>query len=1104
MNGFICSQKKNMKRAIKRKKHILFIIIVCCIIGYVSSQEILTWDLFTWTIVGELTGLDNMSNTGEQTGEIPVILPPVESILPNLFITEVFFDGTDERVELTNKSNTDFIWNLILEGAKSTPINLSDVSISANTSRIFGDNILQIVDTMYIQKTGLAMSMTDTAPLNLSLWFSGSLLDTFQVDSMTVSSLPNKYGFEKIIIDWIYYITGTSPQRVSNISGDWIANPWIVYTMNIQNVTGEMPITEEFPIDCSWLTQQGLIRITEVFFGDSKYNPYIEISLSGDLISRNIQLSGSALIQNREIYLDPEKTEIDKNNIILLSDNENWYLRGINNGYQQGLKLGSTWGSVFLSILSGQTRQVLDIVYIISWNTGTSLYFQGHSQQCARVLDKTGIFSPGFDHKFLEYFPLQNSQVIQYIMTGNGQTSPCPSLASGNIPPLTSNNDIISLSPDNIANNTNSIKIVNIEPKTPESISLYSWFPEKINFENHNYFLKKKSSSGEIYTNTKRYLYETISSGETKTFYKSFWFLDGGWCVWIFSWELLLDELCYGQEQEDPKIPDPGVQKQIMSSWYYTVTSVLDGDTFRIKYQGKTQSIRLIWADAPESNKTRYRVIQCFGKEAKNYLTGLLKGKQIRLEFDSTQWEKDIYNRLLAYVYLDDELVNEKIIADGFAREYTYKTAYKYQESFQNAQKEAQSELRGLRGPNACGEALSSWVFLSGTENSGTEYSKYSIDIQNLIYDPPGADAGNESLLLRVNAGEDWAENIAIDLSDGFYLLINDKKKFLKSFWILAWKEEYTLTGTFWFPNEKETSVSLYWNEYLFDTREYVPNKDTKIKSWTSQIISGIEMRITSLLPNPLGKDQNKEEIKLSFTSIDAGISNIDLSQGRYLMIWEKKKKLSGMLQENIETAFTWSFWFPNTSSCIRIGRGNEILDTMCYSKPLEGDSITKNNWILSSLSSIDLWILNHITLEKQADKLCLSYWGQIIKCKNIPAGKLTTQKSYELKLLKNYTDAIESYIKKDWGTLYYNTPMRSYVDIYRQAKKVIENWEYVVELHHQCIPVYDIQSRYEMTTPASFVDIIMLNLTNAFIGNELQEKYQTVKKEYYKYLDSW
>jgi len=44
-------------------------------------------------------------------------------------------------------------------------------------------------------------------------------------------------------------------------------------------------------------------------------------------------------------------------------------------------------------------------------------------------------------------------------------------------------------------------------------------------------------------------------------------------------------------------------------------------------------------------------------------LQSLLQGREVSLAFDPTQAKTDAYKRLLVYVYADDELVNEKMLA---------------------------------------------------------------------------------------------------------------------------------------------------------------------------------------------------------------------------------------------------------------------------------------------------------------------------------------------------------------------------------------------------------------------------------------------------------
>jgi len=106
--------------------------------------------------------------------------------------------------------------------------------------------------------------------------------------------------------------------------------------------------------------------------------------------------------------------------------------------------------------------------------------------------------------------------------------------------------------------------------------------------------------------------------------------------------------------------------------------------------------------DAPENSKTRYGYIQCFGQQAKDYLKSLIDKKKVSIQFDPTQDQKDLYGRLLAYVFLDDELINQTMIEDGYAKEYTYKTAYTYQSLFKQAEKEAQGQGAGLWNENTC------------------------------------------------------------------------------------------------------------------------------------------------------------------------------------------------------------------------------------------------------------------------------------------------------------------------------------------------------------------------------------------------------------------
>lgn len=148
-----------------------------------------------------------------------------------------------------------------------------------------------------------------------------------------------------------------------------------------------------------------------------------------------------------------------------------------------------------------------------------------------------------------------------------------------------------------------------------------------------------------------------------------------------------------------------GVQSDApASAESYEVISVVDGDTIKINYQGQTTSVRLIGVNTPETVDPR-KSVECFGKEASDYLKKLLEGKTITIAADPTQTDRDKYNRLLRYVYLDGEDVNQKIIASGYGYEYTYDVPYQKQAAYRQAQQSAEQAGKGLWASTACNKA---------------------------------------------------------------------------------------------------------------------------------------------------------------------------------------------------------------------------------------------------------------------------------------------------------------------------------------------------------------------------------------------------------------
>lgn len=134
----------------------------------------------------------------------------------------------------------------------------------------------------------------------------------------------------------------------------------------------------------------------------------------------------------------------------------------------------------------------------------------------------------------------------------------------------------------------------------------------------------------------------------------------------------------------------------------YTVSRVIDGDTIEVTIDGKVEQLRLIGMDTPETLDPR-KPVQCFGKEASAKAKELLLNKKVELVSDPSGSTRDKYSRLLFYVVREDGLFyNKWMIENGYAHEYTYDSAYKYQSEFLTAQKTAEKNRVGFWSPDSC------------------------------------------------------------------------------------------------------------------------------------------------------------------------------------------------------------------------------------------------------------------------------------------------------------------------------------------------------------------------------------------------------------------
>lgn len=150
-----------------------------------------------------------------------------------------------------------------------------------------------------------------------------------------------------------------------------------------------------------------------------------------------------------------------------------------------------------------------------------------------------------------------------------------------------------------------------------------------------------------------------------------------------------------------------GKDRKEVTDEYLVVSKVIDGDTFKMSDGSK---VRLIGIDTPEkydSDKLDRQsdlsgrdkeTIKKLGEAASEFVRKLVEGKRVTLVRETGYEDKDRYNRLLRYVYLEDgTFVNARIIEEGYANVYNAASVSKIGE-FRRLEREARENKRGLWG----------------------------------------------------------------------------------------------------------------------------------------------------------------------------------------------------------------------------------------------------------------------------------------------------------------------------------------------------------------------------------------------------------------------
>lgn len=1064
-------------------------------ITWVNSERI--FNVIGWYIANPWTTFsitDTWSNnTWSQTWEIQNTW---NLLSDQIYITEVYFDWYNERLEITNLWTWEFTWNISIYWASSSPINLNAIYIQSWESIIISDGFWYFLNTWNIVNSTLNIS--DTSAISIFLYHSWQELDSFIISQSFVNDINNqKTSFEKIINSDSQLITTiTSSDRTINVSSWYLANPRKVYYYT-WDITDISTTSWENIFDLSWLTipidctniNQSIFNITEIFAGDGQHSTFIEL-FALESFSWQVIFSGGLLTSVFSQNLDIQK----------------WDRILISNGYQGLIQDDKIQLETSLSLQSnswwliayGQNWQVLDIVYYYSTNNWLSSYFDWLYSSCARILNHNYHYSPGFDETLLSYFPQWLPVYIEkavYIWWWgscncpnsntnpdqtwnlNNPTNPIPNQFSGQIKIIyieydpvwsdTDNEFVVLQSLSNTDLNLDDFRFQVVGktskktvrwdilyslstqsftwnyqfPNTASCINLlyqdqildtycYSGSPNNSSNQeiipDTNYNSESFGSIEIVYieydpeggdTNNEYIILKLLSwdqinlssyklqiTKDSKTTNKSISWIIYLWQDQTIRWNFAFPNstndwnpvqvslISPSQEILSTYTYNPNLSKNIPPSWIYNVYSVLDGDTFRVRFNEKLISFRLLWVDAPESSSTRFGYAECFGIQSKEYLKNLINKKDVQIQYESGQLV-DSYWRLLAYVFLDSENINQKLIQNWYAREYTHQwNIYQYQSAFNSSQSYASSNQLGLRSNNTC-----SWQ--------------------------------------RINA----------------------------------------LSG----------KIIQTWNISTWET----PN-----------------VKIISILPNPKWSDKWNETITLLYQSnswLQASSWNqIDLWIWFYLLIWTRKKYLTWNILVWETKTFTWDFAFPNSASCIKLYFLSNLIDNFCYDKPKDGTLFQENNWVLALVSTTDISILNKSKLQTIWSNLCLTYEWQIVHCKKIPSSKTSKKNQNKIWLYENYLDLLQEYLKQDRSILFYNTEIKNYFDLLNEAKKNISNWIYYINLDWETLQTSDIYQWYEKKYNLDSFEFTISTLKNNLLWNRVVERYKKLKEDYFKYLE--
>ena len=122
----------------------------------------------------------------------------------------------------------------------------------------------------------------------------------------------------------------------------------------------------------------------------------------------------------------------------------------------------------------------------------------------------------------------------------------------------------------------------------------------------------------------------------------------------------------------------------------------VDGDTIKVLIKNKEYTVRMLAIDTPESVHPKKRE-EYYGKESSDYTCDKVKNaNKLELEYDDKSDKKDKYERILAYVFVDDYLLEDLLVTNGYAEVAYLYDDYKYADLLKDKESVAKAKRIGI------------------------------------------------------------------------------------------------------------------------------------------------------------------------------------------------------------------------------------------------------------------------------------------------------------------------------------------------------------------------------------------------------------------------